>query len=484
MTDTPILIRSRHDVTATVERDDLTGRRSRLVLAVAFGCIFLDAYDFGAVGVGAAQIREQFHLSAGLFGAVTAAVAVGALVGGFLGGYFVDRVGRLKMFAVDLVFFVGATIGAALSPDPWVLIVCRFLIGIGVGLDFPVAMSFIAEYRGGRRRAGAVSSWGAVYMVGTIATYLVGMLLNVLGVGDAAWRIVLAIGILPAVAILILRHRHLQESPLWTASQGDLHAAARILERSYGVPVVVADDADFSPSLEHRFSLRDYATVLRRPYLKRTVVASLVSAMQSLEFYAVTFYLPIILLALFGDHPITVLAGGALFALINGIGGTAVVWVVPWAGVRRPLAISAGVAAVSLLVLGIGYGKFGVGAAAVLIGVFHLAHGFGPGPLGRSYSSLSFPTALRGSGVGVVEGFNRFGSIVGFFAFPVLLDSIGLGRTLLCLMVAPVVIVVTVAIAKWEPVGSSVDDEAEDAADDAADDAAARGPRPPAVTGS
>src|SRR5262249_1890373 len=162
----PIVLRSRRDVVDLVNKGAIGQTRSWIVI-IAVGGTFIDAYDFTSLGIGAVQLREQFNLTATELGTVTASMAVGALFGALFGGYYVDKIGRLRMFLIDLFFFVISAIGAALAPNFYVLILFRILMGIGVGLDFPVALSFIAEYTAMTRKARYVNLWVPTWYIAT-----------------------------------------------------------------------------------------------------------------------------------------------------------------------------------------------------------------------------------------------------------------------------------------------------------------------------
>jgi MFS family permease len=144
MADQPVLIRSKDDVVRIINEGEHMPRRSRMIGFIALGGFFLDAYDFTSLSAGATPLQQDFGLTSGQLGLVTATMAFGAVLGALSGGYFVDRFGRLRMFVINLALFVLATIAAALAPDYGLLIVFRLLIGIGIGLDVPVAMAFLA----------------------------------------------------------------------------------------------------------------------------------------------------------------------------------------------------------------------------------------------------------------------------------------------------------------------------------------------------
>src|SRR5450759_1823677 len=92
-------------------------------------------------------------------GSLTASMAFGALLGALLGGYYVDKIGRLRTFLLDLFFFIVAAVFAAFAPNLIWLLAFRFLMGVGVGLDFPVALSFIAEYTATQHKGRSVNLW-------------------------------------------------------------------------------------------------------------------------------------------------------------------------------------------------------------------------------------------------------------------------------------------------------------------------------------
>lgn len=164
-----VVLRSVADVSRFI--DNRPGSRgSILIVMIALGGVFVDAYDFTSLGIGVVQLKSEFDLSPLALGSVTAMMAFGAFLGALWGGYFTDRVGRLRMFLLDLLFLVVAAIGAALSVNLVMLLAFRFLMGVGVGLDFPVALSFIAEFVAEKRKGGNVNLWQVMWYVAASCT--------------------------------------------------------------------------------------------------------------------------------------------------------------------------------------------------------------------------------------------------------------------------------------------------------------------------
>jgi putative MFS transporter len=463
----PVIIRTPADVVRIVEASthhaDLGAQRSAarktlLVMIIALGGVFVDAYDFTSLGIGAIQLRHTFHLTATQVGFLSATMAVSALFGALFGGYFVDKLGRKRMFLLDLWLFVFSAIGAALAPDLTVLILFRLLMGLGVGLDFPVALSFVAEFSDRARRGRFVNAsyvnWYLAAIVGFIASY-VGY---VLGAGADLWRYAVGFGAVPALVLLVLRYRYMLESPLWAAHHGNLQEAANILRRTRNLNVEVSEDTPVSPLAA--FSMVQTARVIfSRRYRRRAILAAVIGCAQSIEYYAIIFYLPVISQLIFGHTLFKAIVGGIVFSAVGLLGATFQAWVCDRTGIR-PLALGGAVlATVALVGIAIGHATGSLTLEAVMVGGFMLGHTVGPGPQGMAYGTLSFPTVIRASAVGWTQGMLRIGSILGFLAFPVLLTALGFTMTFSLLALAPLAVVVVTLVIRWEPIG--VDIEAE-----------------------
>lgn len=138
------------------------------------------------------------------------------------------------------VLFVISAIAAGLAPNVWVLIGARFLMGIGVGIDLPVAMSYLAEFSrfaGKGNKAARLAAWCPMWYAASTVCFLIIFGLYFLLPQehlDWLWRASLLFGAVPALLIIAVRSRFMNESPLWAANQGDLTSAVRILRDSWG----------------------------------------------------------------------------------------------------------------------------------------------------------------------------------------------------------------------------------------------------------
>jgi putative MFS transporter len=458
--DQKVIIRNKYDVYELVNSGRVASPRSWAIVLIALGGTFIDAYDFTSLGIGAVQLKAQFHLSAVQLGSLTAAMAFGALFAALIGGYYVDKVGRLRMFLLDLVFFVVSAIFAALAPNLWWLLLFRFLMGVGVGLDFPVALSFVAEYTAINRKGRSVNLWQMLWYVASSFGFLVIIPVYYAGAGPDLWRWAVGIGAVPAALVLVLRYVYMDESPMWAASRGNLAEAARILRSTYGLDAEVAPQAEPSaPAYGQLTSTREYAQLFTPRYRPRTVLAAVIGATQSMEYFAVGFYLPTISLLIFGKDFAYAVIGSAVFNLFGILGGGLNVANTQRLGIRRMAIVGYVGVVVALLAIGLVGRLLSPYAAAIFVALFIAAHSFGQGAAGMTMGAMSYPTAIRGVGAGFTQGMIRVGSILGFFFFPLVLAATGLERTMLLLAIVPLAgLAVTLAI-RWDPTGKDIESE-------------------------
>jgi len=448
-----VVLRSPKDVRNFINTQP-QARNSILIVLIALGGVFVDAYDFTSLGIGVVQLKSQFHLSPFEVGSVTAMMAFGAFIGALWGGYFTDKAGRFKMFLLDLIFLVVAAIGAALSVNLLMLLAFRFLMGLGVGLDFPVALSFIAEFVNERRKGGSVNLWQVMWYVAASCTGLVVLPFYLAGAGTDLWRVAVGFGAVPAFIILLLRTKYMNESAQWAAHNVGLEEAGRIIERTYGVSVRVIKDTIKSSTPAQNLHFREIFT---SKYFTRTVLISIICATQSMEYFAIGFNLPAISSKIFGSDFIFAILGAIVFNIAGILGGAAGVKMTWAVGVRRMAIIGYSMVIVALVLLYLGGHNLSLTETALLIGLFIFGHSFGPGAQGMTMATLSYPTTIRGIGTGWGQSMVRVGSIMGFYFFPILVAAIGLRSMMLVLVLAPLLGLISALLIKWEPIGQSLD---------------------------
>lgn len=464
-----LFIRQAADVATLVNNSTQARSNAHIVIAIALGGVFLDAYDLGALAFGMKDVTKEFGLTPAGAGMVASAIAFGAIVGALIGGYLTDKIGRYRVFMADMFFFVVAALACAFAPNEYVLAAARFVMGLGVGIDLPVAMAFLAEFsklKGRGNKAASIAMWCPTWYAAISVSYLLVLFFySVLPEAQAGWlwRIILGFGAVPALLIIAIRSRYMSESPVWAANQGDLHGAAAILRHSYGINAQVAKEADLTPAVPvRRASWRNYGELFKGIYLRRTLLATVTAVASAFAYNAVAFGLPVILSSFLAQSMLTtILVSLALNLLFAFVGGLLAVRLVPRLGAWRMTVAGYGCQFVALLGLAlVGRPDDGTQAAVsvAMLALFLLGQGFGPGSHTMTFASLSYPTSLRGVGVGMNQTLMRGSSTLSLFLFPLL--SAALGTNVFWVIgLAPLAGLLALLLVRWEPSGYDVDAE-------------------------
>lgn len=493
----PIVLRHPKDVVSLVNSGRISGGNAKFVVIIALAGIFMDAYDFTSIAFGLTYVQEDFGLSPLMLGITSGAILVGALLGSLTGGALMDRIGREKVFTADLVILMIATILCAVAPNAWFFLIARFIMGVSVGIDYPVALSFISEYSAQKNKGRALNMYAPVWYVAVGSTFVV-LLLGYWvfqamswDIGEL-WRVVVAFGVIPTAVVLRLRRKYLTESPTWLAQNGDLHQAAAVLRKAYGVEAVVADDAVLRmPRPERKETvLRSFGRLWRGKYLRRTVLSLLVNFCQGGQYYAVGFSIGVVTQQVLGETVLTGILGPLTFNLIFGVGGGLLgSYLAPRVGIRN-LALwgFCGTFSSLLLVNLFGNEPFtgAIWIAALFLGLFIFSHASGPGTQGVVLATMSYPTSIRGVGVGFAQTGNRVGGTIGLVVWPMLTAAYDLDA-LLFLAAIPLLGLASLLLIRWDPthVDVDVDDYAEETGPgDTAPQAEPAVPTPSAKDGS
>jgi MFS transporter, putative metabolite transport protein len=448
-----VVINSVRDVFKIVNTSGKGTRNTHWILVATLLSFAVESYDIGGFAVAVPSLKRSFGLSPIQVGNLTAIVGISAFLAAVIGGYYADRVGRLKLFIVDMVCFLLAAVIGAFAPNIWVLMFARFLMGVGIGMDVPAAMTFIAECTSRERKRTVANKYIVWVYYLQVGVYFLALFLLKLGAGDNLWRWIIGLGAIPASVVILMRYFHMQESAIWLACQGNLHEAANVLTKTVGVNVVVAHNA-----VVHRRKFA-YGALFRQPLLIRTVSCGSINFFQSLVYFSVVFYLPVVATGLFGHDYVYALAGIGIIQIFGLFGGMTSSALANRLGLRWETIVGYAVEVILLLFLGYGATWLSPITGAFLIGVFIFFHTFGPGQTGVSMSALSYPTELRGQGTGLSYGVGRFGAVIGFYIFPLALSAYGLGHTLEMLAVIPFLGLVVISLISWDPSGTEAEME-------------------------
>lgn len=196
----------------------LTPVQRRALFAAMLGWMF-DAMDFLIYVLALGRIKTYFGISdaaAGLLGTFT---LLSAAAGGLAFGVIADRLGRVRALNITIAIFSICSLGAATSQSVVQLAVWRTLLGLGMGGEWASGGVLVAETLPPEVRNKATSLMQSTWALGAIlAAGLAGLFLDVLPLGDEAWRWLFAFGGLPALLILWVRRR-VEEPEVWKRSR-------------------------------------------------------------------------------------------------------------------------------------------------------------------------------------------------------------------------------------------------------------------------
>lgn len=193
---------------------------SRIVILTAAGA-FLDGYDLLIMGAALLLLVPHFHLGGAETGMLGSLPFLGMAIGSLFAGRLCDRIGRRRVYMIDIIFFAVCALLQAISQDVWQLVVMRCLIGVCIGFDMPTGSSLLAEFAAGHKKRGAITSFmNTAWVFGGMVAAIVGYILY-RTTGHDAWRWMFASGAIPAVIIAIMRHS-LPESPLWSNTRAKM----------------------------------------------------------------------------------------------------------------------------------------------------------------------------------------------------------------------------------------------------------------------
>ena len=230
----------------------------RRIMLWGSGGPFLDGYVLVIIGVALEQLTALLKLDAQWIGLLGAGTLVGLFVGTSLFGYVSDRVGRRKMFLIDIVAIGLISLATMFVSTPMELLVMRVLIGIVIGADYPIATSMITEFSNTRQRAFAVGFIAAMWYVGATCANLVGFWLYDV---EGGWRWMLGSAFIPCLIILIGRF-DLPESPRWLLRKGRVKECEAMMLKLFGEPVVFDEEQQEQTRFLQLFNKRHLPLVL------------------------------------------------------------------------------------------------------------------------------------------------------------------------------------------------------------------------------
>jgi MFS family permease len=404
--------------------------RAAAVLGLGWG---IDAFEVTLIGSILGVLGALWHLSGFALSAILGAWFAGIMLGALGFGALADRCGRRSVFLASLALYGAVTCATAFAPDLGVLLVLRFVAGVGVGAEYSAVNAAIAELMPRARRGFAASFVMNFWSVGTLAAALLAWAVFAVLPADFGWRVVFGAGGLVALASFWFRRR-LPESPRWLLAQGRAAEAAAVVEAiAQGVSrVPPARRAPVPPSgridgLDHSKNriasgprpdgggAGKFAGFLRflRTQKLPLALGCVLDFAEAGGYYGLFAFLPLAVLprlhlAAAALPPFYI--AGSFGALLGGVG---VSLLLDRLGRKLVVSFCYGATAVACLLFAqiATDGTGAIVAGFVLVNLLATASWVGAYP---TFSEL-FPTALRGSGIGMSVAVGRIGAVISPF---------------------------------------------------------------------
>jgi predicted MFS family arabinose efflux permease len=398
----------------------------RTLLTTGLG-VFCDGYDLSSIALILPLALSSFGVAkVGSIegGALAASALVGAAFGAILFGVLGQR-GRNRFYGLDMLILGVAALAQAFMPNLDWLIACRFVLGFGVGADYVLSPTIMAEHSNRADRGRALGlGFGTMWPLGALIAALFASALEWAHVApDLRWRLVLAGGAIPALAVIYFRRRMPETVRFLARLTPDAAEASRVIH-------TITGEAAAAPSTDTRRFGAVFAAHARLIF-----AGALLWMTYDLVVYAAILFGPTLIARGLGLTPVTFsIITGTVFVLPASV--LLSVAVIDQMG-RKPLQVW-GFAASAVLLVAFALLRTNLagapGLAFLVFGLFNVAQ-TGPGLVSGAgvYGVELAPTRIRSVAQSITVAGGRIGAAISAFAFPLLFARIGEASAILIL---------------------------------------------------
>jgi putative MFS transporter len=432
------------NIACRLERLPMTSYQQCIFLIIATAWLF-DSMDLGMMTFVLGSIKAEFGLSVVQAGLVGSASFLGMFLGAAASGLLADRFGRRVVFQWSMLLWGAGSLLCATANDANTLMLYRVLVGIGMGMEFPIGQAMLSEIMPARQRGRYVALLEGFWPLGFICAGLLAYLL----LPTVGWRGVFFALAMPSVFVMIVR-RFVPESPRWLEARGRHSDADLVMGRieekvrkaigGRALPEVVRTVR----STRSESGKAGLAALWSRGYAQRTAMVWLLWFFALLGYYGLTTWLGALLQQ--AGYPVTKSVFYTLLISLAGIPGfLTAAWLVDAWG-RKPTCVLMLLGSAALAYL---YGNtattagdqmqlivFGLGMQFFMFGMWSVIY---------AYTPELYPTRCRATGGGFASSIGRVGSLIGPYVVGVILPVAGqigvfaLGAS--CFIVAALVVV-------------------------------------------
>lgn len=432
-------------------------RKHWLTVFTAGMGFFTDAYDLFIIGTVTVILTPIFNLSTNQISLLNSISLLASVVGAMTFGKLMDRLGRKRMYGVEVTILVVGALLSALSWNFTSLLIFRVIVGLGVGGDYATSAVITAEYANRRSRGRLVGTVFAMQGFGLLAGPLIASIFLATGVSNGlAWRLMLALGAVPAASVIYLR-RKIRETPRFSlAVKGDADTTADTMRWTLGESDTAPQTARPAPVA---VPLR--ARLTSKPFLKRLIGTAGAWFLLDIAYYGNSVSSPLILKTLQPNGTLLnhTLISLAIFTVAALPGYWVAVALLDKLGRKRIQIQGFLMMCLAYFVIALVPGVTNkVWVFLMLFGFSYFFVEFGPNMTTFVYPSEIFPTSIRGAGDGISAAAGKFGAFLGALFVPHLLNSIGIRGVMAVMGTVSIVGALLTRLALPEPMGLTLEE--------------------------
>lgn len=417
----------RTPVSARLDRLPMTGYQRKLFAIIATAWFF-DSMDLGIMTFVLGSIRAEFGLDSAQTGLLASCSFIGMFIGAAGAGMLADMFGRKPVFQISMILWGVGSLLCGLAQNVNELMGYRVLLGIGMGMEFPIGLAMVSEIVPSRSRGRYVAILEGFWPLGFIAAgVLAYACLDLVG-----WRGIFIALAVPALFVFVLR-RGVPESPRWLEGAGRHEQADAIVERIERGVIAARGGMPLEPVREVAFTAAAalsrglvFAELWKGVYARRTLMLWALWLFALLGYYGITSWLSVLLQQ--AGHEVTKSVLYTVLISLAGVPGFIFsAWLLEAWG-RKPTCVFmlVGSAAAAFV-----YGQVAAHqapvAALIGAGLFMQFFMFGMWSVLYAYTPELYPTRSRATGAGFASSVGRLGSLAGPYLIGVLLPVTGQG---------------------------------------------------------
>ena len=423
---------------------------------ISTGGVFIDGFATFMTGVALPLLKAQSNPNPTVIGLFGAALVLGAVLGASAGGALSDRLGRKIIYLADMALLSIAALLLAFSWNLPAAIFFQFLIGVGIGMDFPVSSSYISELIPKAQQQRILAATITFQAIGEISAALLAWWIISRIDSLEAWRYLVGATVIPAI-IMLLARLSVPESPRWLMEHGDNQKAAKIITKISPknrdqLEKLAQEAGSQAETVEQtKGKTNNYGLLFSPQYRKTTILTAGSWFFMDIATYGVGLFTPIILSSLIVSshntdslniipHELLTDKGSGVVDIFLLIGFLLGIWLIHRLGpIRLQLWGFLGMIA-GMLILALASNLSATDPhrlGLIFLGfiVFNLSMNAGPNTTTFALPAQLFPTKVRASGSGLAAACAKVGATLGIFFLPSIKDSFGISTVLILMAI-------------------------------------------------